>query len=122
MRISDWSSDVCSSDLLRDRARPGEALPAPLIELRFFEICLRPDQIGPRSRLVGFPHGFLAREARVVFAPLTRLPSCSAERRLGLIDGEPQVGVIPFKEQKIGRAPGRERVGQYGEISVGAVY
>src|SRR3546814_15985961 len=98
MRISDWSSDVCSSDLLRDRARPGEALPAPLIELRFFEICLRPDQIGPRSRLVGFPHGFLAREARVVFAPLTRLPSCSAERRLGLIDGETPVGVIQFKE------------------------
>src|SRR3546814_14834681 len=49
-----------------------------------------------------FPHGFLAREARVVFAPLTRLPSCSAERRLGLIDGETQVGVIQFKAQIAG--------------------
>src|SRR3546814_20693961 len=92
--------------LLRDRARPGEALPAPLIALRFFEICLRPDQIGPRSRLVGFPHGFLARAARVVFAPLTRLPSCSAASRLGLT---PRAAPV-----ETGRASGRERGGQVG--------
>src|SRR3546814_7696147 len=87
---------------LRGRAGPGGALPTPLIEVRVFAVCRRPYQIGPRSRLVGFPHGFLAREARVVFAPLTRLPSCSAERRLGLIDGETQVGVNQFKEQIAG--------------------
>src|SRR3546814_16258099 len=69
--------------LLRDRARPGEALPAPLIELRFFEICLRPDQIGPRSRLVGFPPGFLAREDRVVYPPFMCLPSSSAHATPG---------------------------------------
>src|SRR3546814_16650626 len=87
---------------LRGRAGPGGALPTPLIEVRVFAVCRRPYQIGPRSRLVGFPHGFMAREARVVFAPLTRLPSCSAERRLGLLDGDTQVGVIQSKEQIAG--------------------
>src|SRR3546814_17364069 len=63
--------------LLRDRARPGEALPAPLIELRFFELCPRPDQNGTRSPLVGFPHGFLAREPPPVFSPLPPLAASS---------------------------------------------
>src|SRR3546814_4413414 len=59
------------------------------------------------TQSIGLPtdgdwHWLMAREARVVFAPLTRLPSCSAERRLGLIDGETQVGVIQFKEQIAG--------------------
>src|SRR3546814_19764238 len=64
--------------LLRARPRPGEALPAPLIELRFFETCLRPDQTGPRSRLAGLPPGLLPPPARVLLAPLHPLPSCCA--------------------------------------------
>src|SRR3546814_6230280 len=51
--------------LLRDRARPGEALPAPLIDLSLFAACLRPDLLGARTRLVGFPNALLARAARL---------------------------------------------------------
>src|SRR3546814_14868924 len=51
MRISDWSSDVCSSDLLDAVASPGLYLSwAPEVDLccRLFELGLLPEEIRRR--------------------------------------------------------------------------
>src|SRR3546814_310154 len=45
MRISDWSSDVCSSDLLSDRRRQGGKDIAGLL--------LRPAHIDPKAAMIG---------------------------------------------------------------------
>src|SRR3546814_9846813 len=46
MRISDWSSDVCSSDLLRHRDRPDKLAPSHRRQPALF-LLLRP--VGERS-------------------------------------------------------------------------
>src|SRR3546814_21127262 len=58
MRISDWSSDVCSSDLsVRDRSAVAVAAPAGLADLdqapRAIGACLRLDLVAGRSAAGG---------------------------------------------------------------------
>ncbi|MCY1169429.1 hypothetical protein D9M73_94570 [compost metagenome] len=74
-------------------------MPPPFVKHRLVEVGLRPEQIGARGCLIGLPHLFLARKVRIVFAHLAHLPSRAAKRRLCLIDGEPQIGVVQFDEQ-----------------------
>src|SRR3546814_19869106 len=71
MRISDWSSDVCSSDLARHRS---QSAPAPTPQPKrnanssFFPPSVRaPRQEPPIIRIVDPP--FRSRRARGVFAP-----------------------------------------------------
>src|SRR3546814_15859962 len=86
MRISDWSSDVCSSDLAKDLpakdqvsirvcASAGEALPKDLGE-RFTDHfgCHIPDGIGSTEML----HIFLSNQDQQV-----RYGTRSEERRVG---------------------------------------
>src|SRR3546814_18916358 len=55
MRISDWSSDVCSSDLLR--------LPGPVLKTRFAYYVVHPAHRRPRAPAAAFIE-WLREEAR----------------------------------------------------------
>src|SRR3546814_12170763 len=48
MRISDWSSDVCSSDLLRER-HPDATIDG--FDTGFFRDCLTPEDASPEQYL-----------------------------------------------------------------------
>src|SRR3546814_14786724 len=108
MRISDWSSDVCSSDLAANR--------------KFFE---RFEAVGGETRcedrdaLAGLAQGFEpaigrgfepfgAAEARLK-GDLDRAPEQVGKQARGLL-ALAMIGIAEF--QQIGRASGRERVGQ----------
>src|SRR3546814_4262499 len=54
MRISDWSSDVCSSDLACRRAEPPQAIPPDA------ERATRPGRHAAESAVRVPPYGFLA--------------------------------------------------------------
>src|SRR3546814_14844870 len=100
MRMSDWSSDVCSSDLGRDPAFHAEPLdltrpPAP-VKTAAAAIAVRP--------MISVPPGSEAIKA--VTAP----DSIDEAHRL-----------LDAGRNEIGRASCRERVCQYVSISVGAV-
>src|SRR3546814_19002557 len=88
MRISDWSSDVCSSDLVgQDQV---EAAPA-------FDQRLGLERVGAGDRMVPqFAH---------------RIDRRGEDARVVLDDQD-------VERVEIGRASCRERVGQYVEISV----
>src|SRR3546814_11790470 len=99
MRISDWSSDVCSSDLL------GEELGA----------LVGADHVGQADRRVLVGRRAVARLAedgnrRGVDHPLDALAQCRCHQAAGSLD----VGA----DQEIGRASCRERVCQYVWLSV----
>src|SRR3546814_13899783 len=99
MRISDWSSDVCSSDLPGQRGAPG------LVRLQFGVARAHLAAI-ERSRgdeVVEVQLPDLARERE---APLVRLARIPAQR-------EPRFGIGEAALQQIGRASCRERVCQY---------
>src|SRR3546814_21016835 len=107
MRISDWSSDVCSSDLERREVRAGtgfrKALAPPVVDVgdtREKALLLR---IGPECRDDRADHIDVERRA---FGGMR-------ERHLLLEDialrGRPALAAIV----EIGRAPCRERVCQY---------
>src|SRR3546814_17531312 len=101
MRISDWSSDVCSSDLLPERhlqARRGAESAA---------------EVGPTRRSLR-RHA----EARAGGA-VDELPDRKAERLVvaGGVGVAP-LGVGPVRGA-VGRAPRRERGCQYVSITVG---
>src|SRR3546814_8164931 len=86
MRISDWSSDVCSSDLLRLRQRLGELIEKMMIE---HEIAHAP-----------------ADEAGAI-GELRQLLATGLDQRPGrIIGGERDI-------LQLGRASCRERVCQY---------
>src|SRR3546814_2408763 len=95
LRISDWSSDVCSSDLIDDAAaREAIAMaliadriddPQPLLAAQHFGACARPN---PRAAVGGIAR-IEQREPRVV---------------------DPAVRIF----EEIGRASCRARVCQYG--------
>src|SRR3546814_19442030 len=99
MRISDWSSDVCSSDLIRDESDT---------EIRIV--------LEPRSRTVD-PH--------VLMDSLFRLSDLEnrVSLHLNVLDAHHTPRVMGLKEvltewlkhqiEEIGRASCRERVGQY---------
>src|SRR3546814_1306942 len=76
MRISDWSSDVCSSDLLFRRAflAIGPIKVRPLRERAAFDHRRQVDPVDPRRG----PHAGKARERRQQVDPLR-----SEERRVG---------------------------------------
>src|SRR3546814_12298921 len=121
MRISDWSSDVCSSDLAFEAAvdlarhlAPGivkavENVGDRLAVLRDEEILHR-HQLGNRETVVNFDQVELF--ARIGDASLL---IGSGSRVTGVAD----MAAIPCIQ--IGRASCRERVCQYCEISVVAV-
>src|SRR3546814_12063185 len=100
MRISDWSSDVCSSDLtpagFAPRALKRRGFPTPPSTRSGHELRGEGDIPDPSGR------GDAGRSPR-------RLP---APCRLQSLDGA---------GEEIGRASCRGRGGQYGEVSVGAV-
>src|SRR3546814_13205158 len=104
MRISDWSSDVCSSDLL------GEELRAEAFEL------VRTDRRGdcrPCRGAVGLNEGIAeaahGEAGRCIVMPQPAAVPQNADR-----------GPKSVCLSEIGRAEGRGRVGQYGLKLVGA--
>src|SRR3546814_5839721 len=85
MRISDWSSDVCSSDLIGDEEVPVDVLVAD------------PVQAAQDIQPLGAPHDRI---------PLPRDLYRNA-------DGRPNSAGIDLSNEQIGRASCRERVCQY---------
>src|SRR3546814_14704968 len=102
MRISDWSSDVCSSDLLKPSTllRPQTAIK---------KINRKPNEI---NGLAGHPYAS-ARSPTVTFDNENK----STPKVTVLLDGTTD-GRVALGGEKIGRASGRERVCQYVEVSV----
>src|SRR3546814_16451936 len=123
MRISDWSSDVCSSDLSypralapqpedddlpRDRDRADDehdVAERPYPAQRFKEALLK--ELGAAR----IPHA--RRHARFELE--------QPDRQQAGEDHQHQPGVQPQEADQIGRAPCRERVDQYVSISWVAV-
>src|SRR3546814_16974747 len=105
MRISDWSSDVCSSDLLLLQPAPGEgdALGAGeaalALQLRLQALLARRREALPRLQ----PQPLHAQHAVVALV----LHIEAADPPVALHKREDVVAV------QIGRAPGRERGCQY---------
>src|SRR3546814_15306281 len=105
MRISDWSSDVCSSDLtivaIQDMGAAG-------LTSSSFEMASK-GGMGIDIDLDKVP----ARETGMT--PFEFMLSESQERMLIILKpgSEPQAEAI-FRKWEIGRASGRERVWQYG--------
>src|SRR3546814_17729445 len=96
MRISDWSSDVCSSDLIARRGDPARGVPACVA-------CHGLEQ-GPRfphyPRLAGQQAWYLALQLRLLKA--------------GERGGTPFAPIMhAVAERQMGRASCRERVCQY---------
>src|SRR3546814_13668141 len=97
MRISDWSSDVCSSDLL-------------VFDSVAFDVIFAaaPDKAGMAIEFLGVEWDALTVLAILLF--------------IGAMGKSAQIGLPPrLPDAKIGRAACRERVCQYGEISGVAV-
>src|SRR3546814_5701072 len=90
MRISDWSSDVCSSDLYEQVGRERPELPYDIDG-----VVYKVDSL-PAQKVLGF----VARAPR--FALAHKFPAEEAITRL-----------LDIEVQEIGRASGRERVCQY---------
>src|SRR3546814_15595067 len=120
MRISDWSSDVCSSDLARERtaraanvggslhAARGEAAAGFVQDVVDHAADLVADQLGNEALFL---------DTRIAIAH--RLPA-AADQRHGeeLVEGDKAgaqavVYVVIVVGDKIGRATWRERVCQY---------
>src|SRR3546814_13891619 len=105
MRISDWSSDVCSSDLRRPCVDTRSFTPLPSASESSVTFC----KLGRKVRLV------------LLFAWLTLwptwrpLPVSSQMRDMSSV--LTNLGGVPVAARgdiaKIGRASGRERVCQY---------
>src|SRR3546814_10543599 len=101
MRISDWSSDVCSSDLLGGLAQAR----------RFGEHGFQKLQRNDFATFVD--HRVDARHADVL--------EHGEVLDIGLAKGHPETDAPDFGQVEIGRASCRERVCQYVYISVVAV-
>src|SRR3546814_17712551 len=101
MRISDWSSDVCSSDLRGAAGGPSRPDPAALEGGGADHVAHPRLNLRAPARAVEHP---VVADARldVVVVVLGRNAATQIMRRLGLAEAE------------IGRASCRERVGQYG--------
>src|SRR3546814_8697338 len=90
MRISDWSSDVCSSDLLL-RSLRGSVL------IQVFPCAV---DMGAHGQKMALNEVRLARRRH-------------ADGNVGLAHGEVELAVAQDKADQIGRASCRERVCQY---------
>src|SRR3546814_20541242 len=116
MRISDWSSDVCSSDLggvlfvtIEDETGIANGILWP----DRFEIYRR--QIMSAS-MIGM-RGRLQKEGEVIHIICDRIVDHDdALRAIGRVE----IAVAPSRADQMGRASGRDRVCQYVYISVGA--
>src|SRR3546814_3085080 len=86
MRISDWSSDVCSSDLSNDDGQQRD----PQAQLDGFQHHLQIEWLAEQTRVVG--------QCPLIVGNLSRHETPHAERG---------------HQQQIGRASCRERVCQY---------
>src|SRR3546814_12541111 len=88
MRISDWSSDVCSSDLVRSRLHGAKPPCRAARMVASYDSCRRgPDRWAEHDE-DGMPQGREIDLGRVVdgcpgHAVLRRAASSSAERRVG---------------------------------------
>src|SRR3546814_15552565 len=136
MRISDWSSDVCSSDLLEQARAACDRLVVGLnsdASVRRLKGSARPVQ-GEAARAAVLAS--LASVSRVVIfgddTPLGLIEALrpdvlvkGADYRLDQVVGADVVqgygGRVVLAELEIGRASCRERVGQDVWVSVGAV-
>src|SRR3546814_2784845 len=95
MRISDWSSDVCSSDLPGDPfAQAGILLYGLLI-------------IGLGAMFVRLPTGFLPEEDQGTIIALVQLPAGATAHRTTAVND--QMSEYLRGPEKIGRASCRER-------------
>src|SRR3546814_14240091 len=112
MRISDWSSDVCSSDLRIDRIMPGASRPDCLGSESSARDCHTADRPcrAPAASLRPWRSNSPAMEAA---SDLLRLAT-------GMSRKHHHLPCAVFG--KIGRASCRERACQEVESSVGAVY
>src|SRR3546814_19402127 len=72
MRISDWSSDVCSSDLLPRPFRTAKVRPPPPAD----ETCVAAETSGGRDRRPAAPALPAASVLRRYRAPTCRAPAC----------------------------------------------
>src|SRR3546814_13559940 len=109
MRISDWSSDVCSSDLnWGSLAQPGDP--------RYDNITNRPEgnDVYQVPQNASYDLNDINRERINGQAVLQFRPTDALTATVDYTYSRNTV-------EKIGRASCRERVWQYGKISVGAV-
>src|SRR3546814_9685721 len=86
MRISDWSSDVCSSDLMRPYETPGQWRGYQTMEDRY---AMRPFQLHEESHdgddafLAAFPPKSPIRRAKRLYRMDSERVERSEERRVG---------------------------------------
>src|SRR3546814_19197287 len=109
MRISDWSSDVCSSDLLAAALGGGDALVLEATERSAL------DRHGVRLRRVDLDDPAEAVELVAVLGEVEACVGCVPA--VAEVQDLPRVGVRCAAD--IGRAAGREGVCGYGERWVG---
>src|SRR3546814_9862083 len=111
MRISDWSSDVCSSDLLGERAAPRVALLVEIFVAVDAERLVPPRPIGADGAELavvgGHRHRLPCRNARIVIAKAEAV----VEQAKGHADRLAERGIA--RQREIGRASCRVRGCQY---------
>src|SRR3546814_13156500 len=112
MRISDWSSDVCSSDLLIVMTRSGAG-----VRTYTFELTARRGGIGARSADTFFKVAFRYPREEAAAAQAAAIQAAYAQAvalQSGAIRSALDLSVLEGRRNlKIGRASCRERVGQY---------
>src|SRR3546814_13959742 len=123
MRISDWSSDVCSSDLLvvleivvdqplLDAVDRIDVAAAPRIEREHHPRRRRLQHVDeprrPDIRRLHALHDGIAHEAGAERLTYRRSPAVAADQKAGA----DRPALAPFPT---GHAPGGEQVGEYGE-------
>src|SRR3546814_20481532 len=107
MRISDWSSDVCSSDLRAWATRPPQKAPRPVTRTRLPMPLPEPDRLTVAQHVVERLLDQLTYQLRLVHYQAPRVP-----RPIGLhVEGDGEIG----------RESCRECVYQYVSNSVVAV-
>src|SRR3546814_13235057 len=125
MRISDWSSDVCSSDLVPREAASGEESEDWVVSYMDMVTLLMIVFL----TLVGML--WIDKKTRPTVVNVLQIETGQMPRR-DFADAAPAISAVPQPAQavrplpenvsKIGRATCRERVCQYVYLSVFAVY
>src|SRR3546814_17488805 len=117
MRISDWSSDVCSSDLLARRLRCDLQVKGGGIEVGVSEQSLDDadvdavlEQVGGKAVAQGVRPDALVDIGRLSRLDADAVELAGADRGRGTLPREEPA----LRQQQNGRAAGRERVCQYG--------
>src|SRR3546814_11619327 len=121
MRISDWSSDVCSSDLQREVGRDHErslARNGKFVGTRTVEEAAAAAAGGQHRNQASGEDQFTHQFSDSVFAPFSRSRSARASR---ISTPKVMAASARLKLRKIGRASWRESVCPYESISVVAV-